>query len=414
MLLTALVTAALCCLVRARLEGRPWRWLPLAGVAMGFATLTKGPVGIAVPLLAWGAGRGALPPPPRRSGSAPIVAAALALALVVVPWLVMVARQEPGFLRYAVLDETLLRLVSRARFHRGGPIYFYAETLAWALGPWGILLAALTPTLFRRWRAGGRDGAVIAFAARAAGALVVFFTLSASKRPHYILPAIVPLALLAAAGIAADPQRAGDAVRMLARWLAVAGVAALLGGLADVNFRAGEFRVLSAPVLTAAGLVFVLWGVGTAIGGRRPVMAVACCALLAPGLGLALLRPLAAYADTRSSRRLAAEIDPEAEVVCFDSFRSSLPFYLGRPITLASDSPRALTSNYIVALDGRRRAAHGEAVIPTAALVGVIASGVPLYVLASRWNAEELTRLSPRPLVAVNGDSRSILFRPRG
>src|SRR5204863_199021 len=58
--LTALVTAALDCLVRARTEGNAWRWLPLAGLAMGLATLTKGPVGIAVPLLAWFAARGAL------------------------------------------------------------------------------------------------------------------------------------------------------------------------------------------------------------------------------------------------------------------------------------------------------------------------------------------------------------------
>src|SRR5213078_775929 len=48
--------------------------LPLAGLAMGLATLTKGPVGIAVPLLAWLAARGALPRPARRSGAGPILA----------------------------------------------------------------------------------------------------------------------------------------------------------------------------------------------------------------------------------------------------------------------------------------------------------------------------------------------------
>ncbi|TMA59882.1 MAG: phospholipid carrier-dependent glycosyltransferase, partial [Deltaproteobacteria bacterium] len=56
---TALVTAALFCLLRARLDGSPRIWLPLAGLAMGFATLTKGPVGLAVPLVGWWAGRGA-------------------------------------------------------------------------------------------------------------------------------------------------------------------------------------------------------------------------------------------------------------------------------------------------------------------------------------------------------------------
>jgi len=36
------------------------------------------------------------------------------------------------------------------------------------------------------------------------------------------------------------------------------------------------------------------------------------------------------------------------------------------------------------------------------------------YVVASRWNAGRLARLTPRPLVAVHSDRRSILFRPRG
>src|SRR5439155_1155124 len=149
--LTALVTAALDCLVRARTEGNAWRWLPLAGLAMGLATLTKGPVGIAVPLLAWLAARGALARPARRSGAGPILAGVAVAALVVVPWLAVVMRQQPDFLRYALLDETLLRLSSTARFHRGGHVYFYLETLAWAFGMWGALLGALAPALVRRW-----------------------------------------------------------------------------------------------------------------------------------------------------------------------------------------------------------------------------------------------------------------------
>src|SRR5579871_4709896 len=173
MLLTALVTAALYCLLRARLGGAPARWLPAAGAAMGLATLTKGPVGIAVPLLVWLAGRGALPPPARRARAVDVAAAGLVAAAVVVPWLACVLRSEPGFLRYALVDETWLRLTSSARFHRGGPPYYYLETLAWALGPWLVMLLAGAPGLVRRWRAGGADAPAIAFAARGTAAVVV-------------------------------------------------------------------------------------------------------------------------------------------------------------------------------------------------------------------------------------------------
>src|SRR5262249_2942502 len=133
--LTALVTGALCCLLRARLDGRRGLWLPLAGVLMGLATLTKGPVGIAVPLLGWIAARGALGPARDRS-LRPVLAGAVLALVIVVTWLVQVERQEPGFLHYAVLDETVLRFTSPERFHRAGPVWFYLVVLAWAPGAW--------------------------------------------------------------------------------------------------------------------------------------------------------------------------------------------------------------------------------------------------------------------------------------
>src|SRR5581483_8385062 len=199
--LTALATGALLCLVLARLRGAPWPWWPLAGLAMGLGVLCKGPVGIAVPLVAFAAGRGALPAAPRRAGAGPALVATLVAAAVVVPWLVHVEWRQPGFLRYAVLDETLLRFTSVERFDRAGPGYYYLPVLLWAGGLWSLLLALVAPTLVRRARTGGAEGAAIRFAARAAAAIVLVFTLSASKRPQYVLPALVPLALLTAIGV---------------------------------------------------------------------------------------------------------------------------------------------------------------------------------------------------------------------
>ena len=409
--LTALVTAALACLVRARTEGNAWHWLPLAGLAMGLATLTKGPVGIAVPLLAWLAARGALPRPARRSGAGPILAGVAVAALVVVPWLAVVMRQQPDFLRYALLDETLLRLSSTARFHRGGHVYFYLETLAWAFGMWGVLLGALAPALVRRWRAGGPDAALVAFAVRAAGVLVVFFTCSASKRPHYILPALVPLALLAALGIAAEPERALGVVRAIGRWTALVGASALVVALAGFEGHGGNFDVLTPRMLAPAGAFLLAWGAAAA-RGRRPAAALVACALFAPGLGFVLLRPLGEWAETRSSRDLATYIEPGVPVICFGTFREALPFYLGRSVVLLSNSARALGSNYVLA--ERRQLGAGDHLVPEASLDMLLDHGSRPYVVASRWNAGRLARMTPRPLVAVHSDRRSILFRPRG
>ncbi len=407
MLLTALVTAALYCLLRARLGGAPARWLPAAGAAMGLATLTKGPVGIAVPLLVWLAGRGALPPPARRARAVDVAAAGLVAAAVVVPWLACVLRSEPGFLRYALVDETWLRLTSSARFHRGGPAYYYLETLAWALGPWLVMLLAGTPGLVRRWRAGGADAPAIAFAARGTAAVVVFFTLAASKRPYYLLPIVMLLGILGTAAIAGEAARAAAALRAFARWMVVAGVAGLVVARQGFHIRGGEFFVVTPAVVTAAGAFLVAWGVVTAVAGRAPRAAIVCCALFGPVLGLVLLRPLAAYAEARSPRALAARIGPTADVVCFEAFRPGLPFYLGRPLLLLSDTGRELTSNYVVA-EHHRLIGRG-ALVPSSALGAVLARQPRPWVLTTPWELRRLERLAGLRVTPLYADRRSVL-----
>ena len=410
---TALVTAALACLVQARFDGRATRWLPLAGLAMGLATLTKGPVGIAVPLLAWLAARGALPPAPRRAGRLAVVAAIAVAVAVVAPWLVLVARQEPAFLRYAFVDETMLRFFAPAHFHRAGAVYYYAGMLAWALGAWGIVLVAVTPGLVRRWRAGGPDAAGIAFAARAAVTILVFFTCSASKRPQYILPAMVPLSLLAAAGMQAEAARAAAVVRASARWLVVpVGVATLMAGLRGVALTHGDFRVVTPPLLLSVGGFLLVWGLIAAFAGRRPALAVVCCALFAPGLGATLLGPLTPYAEGRSSRTLAAQILPTDRVVCFEAFRTALPFYLQRPVALVSDTAHELTSNYVIAQRARLLGQNG--LLPVTRLSDMLDPAAPSYLLTSTWRLDRLEQLSPYRLERVYSERREILLRPVG
>src|SRR5439155_1564072 len=106
-------------------------------------------------------------------------------------------------------------------------------------------------------------------------------------RPAYVLPAVVPLALLAAAGIVADRARVTATVRLFAALAALVGAAA--AGAALVRWLP-ESRTLAAvtpAVLGPAGLLLLVWGGLTlVVGGRRPALAVAACAVLAPAMGL--------------------------------------------------------------------------------------------------------------------------------
>ena len=407
--LTAFITAALYCLVRARLDGAPMRWWPAAGLAMGLAVLTKGPVGVAVPLLAWAAARGALPRPAGRAGVVPLVLALLAGALPVVPWLVAAATREPDFLRYALVDETALRFLSPARFHRAGPVYFYATVLPWALGVWTVVLAASAGPLVRLWREGAPEAAAVGFAARAAAIIVLFFSLSASKRAQYVLPALMPLALLAAIGIAAAPARIATAMAAAGRSALLAGVVAFALAVAAPHVEGPEFFVLTPRVFTASGLVLVVWGaLVAATSARRPLAAVVCAACFAPGLGLALLGPLTPYAEARSARALASHIDPAARVVAFQTFEPGLALYLGHPVLLLSDTGQELTSNYV--RSAHARLGRSATLRPVAALHALLRDPTPLYLVAAPARLRELRRLGRRRFVPLYVDRRSVLL----
>src|SRR5439155_1566650 len=189
----------------------------------------------------------------------------------------------------------------------GAPVYYYAGVLGWGLGAWAVVLTVALPGLARRLRQGGPEQAAIAFLARASAGILLFFTICASKRPAYILPAVVPLGLLAAAGIVAEEARIAAAVRGLGALAALAGLAAVGVGLMRLLPESRVLVALTPVVLGRAGIVLLAWGgVALVAAAVRPALAAATCALLAPAMGLVLLATLTwrrlvpVYADRRS------------------------------------------------------------------------------------------------------------------
>lgn len=409
---TALVTLALVCLLRRRLGGRADVWIPLAGVAVGLAVLTKGPVGIALPLLAWAAARGALPPAP-PTGRRPVLLACLLCLAIVAPWLIMVARQEPAFLRYAIVDETLLRFTSTARFHRGEPVYYPLLISGIGLGIWTAVLIGTAPLLFRGAGATERQRIAMRFAARAAAAIILFFSLSASKRAGYVLPAFMPLALLVAVAVTMVAQRAAASVRVaaiVAVGVAIAFAAVEWDPAAMASLSQGDSSgALTSSLLIAAGAVFLGWGALVLSVGRRWSMApVALAAAFAPGLYLGLQGPLAPFAEGRSARTLASAVPADATVVSFRHFRPSLPFYLARPVQLATADGHELTSNY-VSSQSDRFLADGRLMTPAAAR-STIRAASPVYVLTGASWARSMPRFRATPLAFVMRDRHSALW----
>ncbi len=369
MTLAFLVTVALVCFWCARESGFQRAWLDIVMfAAMGVATITKGPVGFLLPLLtilAFAGLRGEMRQLKRlRWGWGILVFLAAAL-----PWFVAVSVRNPGFPRYALWEESLQRFATSST-RRGGSYFYYIPIFLLGFFPWSFFLVAAGWARRRLWRTlRDEKSASILFALAWAGVIFVFFSISHSKLPGYFLPAVVPLSILTAKAwedtMARDTPASPGWLR--AGFVALIALGVLLAALPQV-FRLPSIEIaltekispavvaLMKPALFYSGLILLVWGlVGRRVaarGGRTA--ALVCFAILALTVPLLLIRwvaPLHVYSEGASSRQLAQTLlrSPEKDLPLYGyyCFRTSLVFYLRRPVGLVTHGGSELTSNYI-------------------------------------------------------------------
>src|SRR5262249_31826934 len=177
--------------VRSAKLRRGW-WLASA-VACGLGVLTKGPVAVLllVPPL-WLHRR--LTRAPRIAGwRAWLVFAAVVLG-VSLPWYVAIAIRSPEFGPYFFWKHNFQRFFMP--FDHLKPIWYYAPILVGGLLPGMLLLVGLIRFLLsERTEDVARRTPELGFMLLAGGWCVMFFSLSGSKLPTYVLPACPFLAL---------------------------------------------------------------------------------------------------------------------------------------------------------------------------------------------------------------------------
>jgi 4-amino-4-deoxy-L-arabinose transferase-like glycosyltransferase len=203
-------------------------WFSL-GAVTGLGMLAKGPVGLVLPALVgvlfmvWeGRARALLD---RRA-----FLAVLSWCLVALPWYVWVTVDtKANFLRGFILRHNVERFLSPLESHAGSPLYYLGVLLV-GTAPWSVFAGAVgwcalwslrrrehaaqatdgvPPPMLRAWEAWAADrqplGPEVSAPASAYRFLVAwiavylaFFTLAATKLPNYVLPAVVPCAILTA------------------------------------------------------------------------------------------------------------------------------------------------------------------------------------------------------------------------
>lgn len=129
--------------------------------------------------------------------------------VMVLPWFVAVQRRNPTFTREFFLEHNLERFATN-RYQHPAPFWYYFAVLLLALLPWTVLaLTALWDSIKMatdEWRARRHSNRYLAhhrpgdafpeFLVLWALFPVLFFSLSRSKLPGYILPAIPPITIL--------------------------------------------------------------------------------------------------------------------------------------------------------------------------------------------------------------------------
>jgi 4-amino-4-deoxy-L-arabinose transferase-like glycosyltransferase len=196
------------------------RALLWCGVALGVATLVKGPMAIVIGVTAFlltNVGRASV----RRDGLKPVLHWAIAafLVMIVIPLLWFVPAVMMGGERYArdvMVKQTVGRAI--ASWVHQAPPWYYLERLPLSLFPWFFLAVASAIALWRTHR----------FLINWILAVLVPYSLMSSKLDVYMMAMIPAVALLAAEGVRVGVRWARGA-NLIAIGIVLAG--AIVGGV---------------------------------------------------------------------------------------------------------------------------------------------------------------------------------------
>lgn len=321
-------------------------WAVAAWVAIGLGVLTKGPIAlglplmIAVPYVAWR----------RRWRVVGEPVGLLAFVAVLLPWVLAVTRRAPGFLEYALVSETMVRLTTDA-FHRTGPIWYFVPILLAGTLPWSPVVIGGWRDVVRRHPTGELDRRVVYLLLWIVVPLI-FFSLSQSKAPQYVLPTVPGVGLLVAHLWSRDRPRLPGA---RAAALALLGTAALVVAAhpmvrALVNTQDAVYRAVPSTAIML-GAVIVAAATGAWLSAQHRPRALFALTLPVAAIPLVSGDLMNAIGRERSAAALAEAIHTAApadvQIVAIGTYPLSLPFYLRRTFVLATDDASELTSNYL-------------------------------------------------------------------
>ena len=365
-----------------------WMWTAVAWGAIGFGVLTKGPIALGLPLFVatpyalW-----------RRRPRAVFDAVAIFLFVaIILPWVLAVMRTEPELLRYALGTETAERFFT-ANLQRSGPWwYFFPIVIAGSL-PWSLiaLFGYVRNRTAVRTPAGTIDPRVVYWIVWIVAPLL-FFTLSNSKRPQYVLPVIPAFAFLVSHLVIRHNGSVPRARLASAILCALGGIVLVAPHILPTSVPVTkQTSAAIAGVALGLGLVTLMAGVLGLFFSRRPAVVLLAFSLPVISIPFVSQPLMRAIGSQRSAAELAAAIQsvrtPDTEIIGIEAFPLSLPFYLRTTLILSTADASELTSNYIEETYERR-----------------LTEGYPTFRSANWWLAALNECTKPRVFVVRRDD----------
>lgn len=350
MSLTAFLGIAMCAFLLAQSEtshpGMQRRWMALAWVGVACGLLSKGLIALILPALSLAA-YSVVARDKAIWRRLHLMDGVVVLAVLALPWFVLVQQRNPEFFSFFFIREHFERFLQPGH-SRPGAWWYYLPILILALTPWApVVLARARQLLSTRALSpshSGRSLNVPLFCVIWTAVTVLFFSVSQSKLPAYILPTLPALAIFCA----------GLPRAHLPKALRQSGISLLLLGLVllvalPVIPASQKFQRIGATALFAMPWLYL--GAAVLIGGgavawqwsrhcRATILGLSVTTFLFWGLMFGFLHQTdAAFSSERMIERLTNDTKPFRPGIAFYSvgqFDHSLPFYLGRPVTLVA------------------------------------------------------------------------------
>jgi 4-amino-4-deoxy-L-arabinose transferase-like glycosyltransferase len=319
-------------------------WSCVAWVAVALGIMIKGPVALALPLLV------VLPYGFKRGGLKAVFHWSFGLAVVLVAaWLWAVEVRQPGFLHYAIMVETVGRFFTDD-LRRSGAWWYFLPLLMGGAAPWALMsLTTIGGKLKRRLRLDDE----ILFLALWLLVPLVFFTISNSKRPQYILPLMPAVALLVAAGWLEKERRTSYARVGALVGLVLGALLVVAALVTDPSELGGSFADPRSTLNVGLLLGVVSLGSGlvawvTSARPALPLVALAAPMILLPVIITPAFTELSLERSERQMAAVLSETMADTDsLVGIETYSPSLAFYLQRDIVIVSATGEPLRSNYV-------------------------------------------------------------------